>query len=911
MAHRVTAHLMFLLLLFCFGNLYLFSLPASSQVTVTPDEFEFPPQQIGISSELQEFIITNESDTSVTLHPGQISIRGKDALGTELSVLSYNIESDDGDWPARFAYILQEVRELEVDVIGLQEVIQRATLDNQAMQMADSLGFYYYFDSVDDEGRDYRFGNAIVSRYPIEETNFRALQPLDKFRKALHTRLDVNGNTVDVYTTHLHQVGLDHDIRKVQITDLLDFIGQTSTGEYIFVTGDFNANPDWEETKLMYDQFADVYPLFHENHLDPEHGTLNPRMGHQQRRIDYVFFNRESLERLVPISAEIILDKVHENPNMESDHFGVFARFELLSDDTDFALYNLEEPLELQPDEQAGIELAFHPQTEGLKEIILSVQERDVPVSGEAFDATVTNLPWTEDFTGADEFQIPFGWNTNAENWYVFNSNHAGGEPPEILFWWEPVSEGRFHLRTPPFRTTGLDSLELIFRHRVDNFQDPGIYDLRLVSMAGGEEYLIAEWPDPDDIPAEQLSFRLNLDEHGVGADKLFLAWVFEGSSDNIVRWSIDDIVLDAYPALAITPDEYDFGRQQIATSSDTILFTMENIGGGIIELEPDDIRIEGEDANSFFLAGPLETVSLESGENIEIRVAFLPEVAGTQDAMLFGGDTFVPLTGESFDPTITEIPWEEDFSELVQGGIPEGWQSDTRNWEAFNLSNAGGEPPEMVFWWQPEKEGRFYLKTPKFDIGSLDSLTLSFKYRVRNFGDPGQYTLSVITIADGVEYVIEEWVDPPFIHPTEFQGLVTRADHGLGSDDFQLAWVFDGITNNISSWDIDDIRLADEPVDTRADSEADLPATFGLEQNYPNPFNPATNITFQVPVDSRVTIEVFDVLGRRVATLVDDILDAGHHQVTFDGTHLASGVYLYRMQTGDFVQTRKLMLVK
>ncbi len=909
MKHRLLCHPSAIFFVFITG--LLFFSQAAAQFAVTPDEFEFPPQQIGISSEIQEFTVTNENDEPFTLHPGQIGIRGKDALSTELSVLSYNIETDDGDWPARFAYILEEVRELDVDVIGLQEVIQRADLDNQAMQMADSLGFYYYFDSVDDEGRDHRFGNAIVSRYPIEETNFRALEPLNQYRKGLHARLDVEGNTVDVYTTHLHHVGLDHDIRKTQITDFLDFIDETNSGGYIFVTGDFNANPDWEETRLMYDDFTDVYPLFHENHLDPEHGTLNPRLGHQQRRIDYVFFNSESIDRLAPLSAEIILDKEHENPDMESDHFGVFARFELLSDDTDFVLHNLEESVELQPEEQTTVELSFLPQTEGVKEIILTIQEHDIPVSGEAFDATVTDLPWSEDFSGADEFEVPFGWNSNAENWYVFNSSHAGGEAPEVLFWWEPVSEGRFHLRTPPFRTTGLDSLELTFRHQVDNFEDPGIYDLQLVSIADGEEHLIAEWADPDNISAEELSFELNRTDHGVGADRLFLAWVFDGASDNIVRWSIDDIVLDAFPALAMSPDGYDFERQQIHTSSDTITVTMENIGGGVIELEPEDIRIDGDDAGSFMLEGPSEAVALASGESIDVRVAFVPEEEGQLEAMLYAGNTFAMLTGESFDPTITELPWEEDFSKQVQGGIPEGWESDTRNWETFNLNNAGGEPPEMVFWWQPEKEGRFYLKTPEFDLAGRDSLTLSYKYRVRNFEDPGEYTLSVIAIADGDEHVIEEWVDPPFINATEFSGVITRDDHGLGSESFRLAWVFDGTTNNMTSWDIDDIRLADEPIETRSTADADIPSEFALGQNYPNPFNPATNIAFQVPENSRVTLEVYDVTGRRITTLVDDQLDAGYHEVTFDGTRLASGVYLYRMQAGDFVQTRKFMLVK
>ena len=90
-----------------------------------------------------------------------------------------------------------------------------------------------------------------------------------------------------------------------------------------------------------------------------------------------------------------------------------------------------------------------------------------------------------------------------------------------------------------------------------------------------------------------------------------------------------------------------------------------------------------------------------------------------------------------------------------------------------------------------------------------------------------------------------------------------------------------------------------------------DIPREFGLQQNYPNPFNPVTSIAYQVPKSAHVTIEIYNVVGQRVATLVNETRDAGYHQVTFDATRLASGMYIYRMQAGEFSQTRKLMLTK
>ncbi len=94
-------------------------------------------------------------------------------------------------------------------------------------------------------------------------------------------------------------------------------------------------------------------------------------------------------------------------------------------------------------------------------------------------------------------------------------------------------------------------------------------------------------------------------------------------------------------------------------------------------------------------------------------------------------------------------------------------------------------------------------------------------------------------------------------------------------------------------------------------DASNALPARFSLSQNYPNPFNPTTVVSYQLPVTSRVTLKVYDVLGREVASLVDAEKNAGIHSVTFDGNSLSSGVYFYRLQAGNFSDIKKLMLVK
>src|SRR5690606_38808096 len=94
-------------------------------------------------------------------------------------------------------------------------------------------------------------------------------------------------------------------------------------------------------------------------------------------------------------------------------------------------------------------------------------------------------------------------------------------------------------------------------------------------------------------------------------------------------------------------------------------------------------------------------------------------------------------------------------------------------------------------------------------------------------------------------------------------------------------------------------------------DPTVNTPDKFTLHQNYPNPFNPSTQIRYEIPVSGLVTLKIYDMVGREVATLVNDIKTPGSYIVAFNASAMASGTYFYKIQAGEFTQVKKMVLLK
>ena len=104
---------------------------------------------------------------------------------------------------------------------------------------------------------------------------------------------------------------------------------------------------------------------------------------------------------------------------------------------------------------------------------------------------------------------------------------------------------------------------------------------------------------------------------------------------------------------------------------------------------------------------------------------------------------------------------------------------------------------------------------------------------------------------------------------------------------------------------------FCNQPVHVENEDDLGTPEEFSLSQNYPNPFNPITTIKYSIPQSSDVSLKVYDILGKEVAVLVDEYKTTGTYIANFSASRLASRVYFYQLRSGDFVEARKMILMK
>jgi N-acetylmuramoyl-L-alanine amidase len=134
--------------------------------------------------------------------------------------------------------------------------------------------------------------------------------------------------------------------------------------------------------------------------------------------------------------------------------------------------------------------------------------------------------------------------------------------------------------------------------------------------------------------------------------------------------------------------------------------------------------------------------------------------------------------------------------------------------------------------------------------------------------------------------------------------------DNPLRFDSFQLTYEPDGRTSGEIYFD--DLRIVNNTtVGVKQEASSNIPSDYILEQNYPNPFNPTTKISFGIPKSGLVKLEIYNLLGQNISTLINEDMNAGYHSINFNAKDISSGVYIYTLSVNDFITSKKMILLK
>jgi hypothetical protein len=271
------------------------------------------------------------------------------------------------------------------------------------------------------------------------------------------------------------------------------------------------------------------------------------------------------------------------------------------------------------------------------------------------------------------------------------------------------------------------------------------------------------------------------------------------------------------------------------------------------------------------------------------------------------GDPSVLQLLPQSLNMDNTDIDWTGytlfPFSGAALERIPNPDKSGLNETDfVLQYIKAGGDPWAGFFYRLEEPltvtdETVFKMKV----WSNIADVTALLKLELNQFSDVNTGDLFADVTAVG-EWLELEWnlselnVDPDA--PWDRVVIIMDIQGGSGSGGDRYTWYLDNFVFEDVSTSIDQIS-------------SEIPNELQLKQNYPNPFNPTTTIEFGLADASFTTLEVYNMLGQRMAVLANEQLAAGWHRVNLDATNLSSGTYIYRLTAGDRVETRKLTLIK
>ncbi|MFO7895611.1 MAG: C25 family cysteine peptidase [Candidatus Cloacimonadales bacterium] len=432
----------------------------------------------------------------------------------------------------------------------------------------------------------------------------------------------------------------------------------------------------------------------------------------------------------------------------------------------------------------------------------------------------------------------PAGWVTEGidggGNWDGSDSNNAGGTAPEAKLNWSPSFNGEQRLVGPIINTLGSSTLNLEFKHYLNDFGGSD-YVLGLKSTSDGGESWNTIWEISPTSDINAVTIELEVDTPDVGSEEFQIAFYLNGNSYNINYWFIDDVIISGGSGAVLG---FVQGQAELSGAGD-ITDVLISVG---------DYTAQPNSAGEYFLA--VEPGSYQF------------------TASLDGYETF---SQDDLEVNYAETTTVDFTLEEIENILPPA-----------NLNALVNEANVQLSWDEPlaRQADRSASKAPKTkDDGNSYRDLLGYKiYR------------------DGAE--IAELSELIYIDE----------DLENGSYEYYVTALYDG-GESVASNQI-------EVVVDYVNSQDFIPLVTALNGNYPNPFNPETTISFDLHQDDTVEIQIYNIKGQKVKTLLHDFVVAGQHQIMWNGLDnkqkaVSSGVYFYKMQTSSYHSLGKMILLK
>jgi len=447
----------------------------------------------------------------------------------------------------------------------------------------------------------------------------------------------------------------------------------------------------------------------------------------------------------------------------------------------------------------------------------------------------------------------PAGWHTEGgSNWASGNGNYAGGSPPEAQFSYSSAPISTQRLVSMPINTMGSSSLELEFKHAINDFSGSG-YVVRVETTSDGTNWNTVQTWNPQNLNATTENISVSTPD--VGSGSFQIAWTYDGDPWDINYWYVDDIYIES-------------GSPQI----------MGYIAGNVV--------LEGG-------AGDIEEVQITAGSFIthpdENGDYILPVTPGTYDvtASLEFYESVLMNDIQVFPDETIELDFVLYFMASPENLIASVTENDVElNWEMPEqlLSMIGTSERNNL-------SSSVNDNDKKPEINEKSKLTTS---RTRSLTGYNVYRDSEI-IAEISDIEITNYSDLD-LENGEYEYYVTAAYDGGESEPSNMENVV---------------------IDVNAIEEITIPEITQLLGNYPNPFHSSTTISFSCHRDAEDTeISIYNIKGQKVKTLISKNITAGYHEITWDGKDdnrqtVSSGIYYYKLQTGEYTSIKKMILMK